>query len=99
MIIFRARTPSLMLAAAANATATPAPASHHRFTMPTDGWPFAVSARDSAAIGLRTISLQDTHSGSPCFTALTGVETSSLTLLVLNASFARRQASVAPGAR
>ena len=61
----RARTPALMLAAAANATATPAPASHHGFTMPTDGWPFAVSARDSDAIGSRTISLQDNHSGSP----------------------------------
>jgi len=32
MIIPRARTPALMLAAAANATATPAPASLHRFT-------------------------------------------------------------------
>ncbi|MEI7533994.1 MAG: hypothetical protein WCK57_06445 [Verrucomicrobiae bacterium] len=65
MIISRARTPALMLAAAANATATPAPASHHWFTMPTDGWPFAVSARDSDAIGSRTIPLHDTHSGSP----------------------------------
>jgi len=65
MIISRARTPALMLAAAANATATPAPASHHRFTMPTDGWPFADSARDSDAIGSRLIWFQDNHSGSP----------------------------------
>jgi len=61
MIISRARTPALMLAAAANATAPPAPASHHRFTMPTDGWPFADSARDSDALGSRMIWFQENH--------------------------------------
>jgi len=50
-----------MLAAAADATATPAPASHHRFTMLTDGWPFAISARDMDAIGLRMVWFQDNH--------------------------------------
>jgi len=35
-----------MLAAAANATATPAPASLHGFAMLTHGWPFAHSARE-----------------------------------------------------
>jgi len=63
-----------MLAAAANATATPAPASLHGFTMPTDGWLFAVSARDMDTVGSRLISFQDNHSGSPCLTALTGVK-------------------------
>jgi len=65
MIICRARTPALMLAAAADATATPAPASLHRLTMPTDGWPFAHSARDSVAIGSRMIWFQENHFGSP----------------------------------
>ncbi len=77
-IISRARTPALMLAAAANATATPAPASLYGLTMLTDGWLFAVSARDSDAVGSRLIRLQDNHFDSPYFTALTGVATSSL---------------------
>jgi len=65
MIISRARTPALMLAAAANATAAPAPASLHGFAMLTHGWPFADSARDSDASGSRMIWFQDKHSGSP----------------------------------
>jgi len=69
-----------MLAAAANATATPAPASLHRFTMTSDGWLFADSARDSDAVGSRVISFQENHFGSPWLTALSGVE-----LLVANA--------------
>jgi hypothetical protein len=44
-----------MLAAAANATATPAPARLHRFTKVTLGVPFADSARDSDVAGFRMV--------------------------------------------
>ena len=70
-----------MLAAAANATATPAPASLHGFAMLTHGWPFADSARDSDPLGSRKVSFQANPSGSPWLSALSGGETSSLTLL------------------
>ena len=42
--------------------------------MLTDGWPFALSARDSVASGSRMILFQANHSDSPRFTALSGVE-------------------------
>jgi len=44
-----------MLAAAANATATPAPARLHRFTKVTLGVPFADSARDMGFAGCWTV--------------------------------------------
>jgi len=54
--------------------------------MTTDGWPFAHSARDLVASGSRMIRLQANHSGTPCLTALCGVETSSLRSSVRSAT-------------
>jgi len=58
----------------ADAVCRRAPARLHRFTKVTVGVPFADSARDLDEIGSRMIWFQEMHSGSPCFTALSGVE-------------------------
>ncbi len=52
----RARLPTLMLAAAANATATPAPGRHRRFTNGFSRRPFRYPARDMGVAGCRMVS-------------------------------------------
>jgi len=52
----RARLPTLMLAAAANATATPAPGRHRRFANGFSRRPFRYPARDLGVVGCRVVS-------------------------------------------
>jgi hypothetical protein len=59
----RARLPTLMLAAAANATATPAPASHRRFANVFSRLAFRYPARDLGVVGCRMVSGLSNASG------------------------------------
>jgi hypothetical protein len=60
----RARLPTLMLAAAANATATPAPASHRRLANGFSRLAFRYPARDMGVAGCRMVSGLSNASGS-----------------------------------
>jgi hypothetical protein len=59
----RARLPTLMLAAAANATATPAPGRHRRFANGFSRRPFRYPARDLGVVGCRMVSGLSNASG------------------------------------
>jgi len=54
---------TLMLAAAANATATPAPGRLHRFTNGFSRRPFRFRAHASCVTGSRMVSARSNHSG------------------------------------
>jgi len=59
----RARLPTLMLAAAANATATPAPASHRRCANGFSRLAFRYPARAMGVAGYRTVFVPADRSG------------------------------------
>jgi len=87
---------TLMLAAAANATATPAPARLHRFTNVPLGVPFATARTRRTSQVLERLPRDPTIQVGEWFGALSGIETSSLRSSTSVGIFAAYYAAISP---